>query len=789
MRTLFLFALFGASLSASAGFRPGDEVEFRQHFTGRQSPYLNSDIVVDAIPPGTKAVIIPETSPHYAGFADGIRYRNGKPYSIKLKITEGPYQGKELWIRYQDRNIVATGNRLQESVEEQFTEEVKQDQAKTALGEDAESDDEEVIRETKEVILFDNPTTGRKKRRGQDYVNFRGRDQRDIAIDPISEGTKGDVLERLRLRAGDRLKVKLISGPNKGAIVYVYQSHRGSNTFTVRRVTTEKRVNAEVKQSPLPDSKAVVEDKPVDPIASSPPASPHIRRTQPVETEPEESLANKPNYDRVPGIVLEAIRKAIGVAGKSKVEDDPDLTPKQEEERIKREFSEREIQDRSQCKEEFVSEIPFFVSSRTPGGSITEDHVYENIRESKTGGNPHGYLPSGSIVQVDEEWREKVGKVGGAVPVQVVSVPGEESMLTRSQVTAGERRGKVAQGRYTSNGKPRAKAGDRGFVYDKSLKRVGKSFGFIVNHSTLLMFMTPKGKSLPVFAGSALLPVMNSAGKYKVQKCCDEKRCRFDPIFKVARTADEIKSPKARDEVILASPPICSANVMESLRPVRMEDIESLMTFGQAARDEQLLMYDGKSFSEHDLLQYVASNGRMRIPFDQETWEGPYHSYHHRANEPDASAVGIDAFMPPNSACAFMSVLRNWRIDQGWDSRDYEIQWGDAGHGVYSSLRDHQSHGSGQCIDIRPIPKDANYRGGLTYRESDLSRTKKLIDFMVEAGGSSILYNDPKVYRNNRNVRYQAKHDDHIHVCFQERSPKVIEACSRYRSEVERDRN
>jgi hypothetical protein len=103
-----------------------------------------------------------------------------------------------------------------------------------------------------------------------------------------------------------------------------------------------------------------------------------------------------------------------------------------------------------------------------------------------------------------------------------------------------------------------------------------------------------------------------------------------------------------------------------------------------------------------------------------------------------------------------------------------QVQFGDMFH-----LRDwgpHRYHGAGRCIDIRPLKTEDNLMG-TSYRSTiyDREKTEKFINLLKKAGGTSVVFDDPKVPGVARTANQS--HADHIHVCFDPKSKIVKKTC------------
>lgn len=85
---------------------------------------------------------------------------------------------------------------------------------------------------------------------------------------------------------------------------------------------------------------------------------------------------------------------------------------------------------------------------------------------------------------------------------------------------------------------------------------------------------------------------------------------------------------------------------------------------------------------------------------------------------------------------------------------------------------DHDTHQSGQIVDVRPIRKDSKWGSGgnLNYNSPayDFDLTKEFIRLILKLYSTTTIYfNDQKVIREFKGiVSYVSNHDDHLHIMF-----------------------
>ena len=187
----------------------------------------------------------------------------------------------------------------------------------------------------------------------------------------------------------------------------------------------------------------------------------------------------------------------------------------------------------------------------------------------------------------------------------------------------------------------------------------------------------------------------------------------------------------------------------------------------------------GTSFNL-DKVELIDDQGLTKLPLDYESYDGkgmtgPFGSYHYSSDDKGAS----DVYSKPLTGCAFMKVLEQHQKSCKGDG--CQVQFGDLFH--LKSWGSHKFHGSGKCIDIRPL-KNQNSKTSLTYRSSKYDREKTLnfIKLLKDAGGSPIVFDDRKVineFPNRADIRptSDGSHSNHIHVCFDPKSSKVKKTC------------
>jgi len=456
------------------------------------------------------------------------------------------------------------------------------------------------------------------------------------------------------------------------------------------------------------------------------------------------------------------------------------------------------------CKRETSDVAPFYVSDEYRQG----DKVWENLRALEDDSKKKYYLPRGSIVYSPPELYEFEPDNTARVPIEVLSVPGKEyeNTLRKSRYYKDGWKPKVEFRRkiYGNKRLKRAEKGSKGFIDFRSLRRVTK-YTFIVKVDAP-MFPDASGK--PSNASSVKLKMQE--GKFVVDSCCvpapilasfpntlyedQEMNCFTKYIFETY----DAKGGHTGDVAYN----LATCNIAKYLLPVPNAAISPLENILRLTRDSALAGEVFESFGIEDLELFPSRNlwkrghkkptnepniTLMKFPLHKETGEGPYNTYHYNQDDTGNS----DAMIKPYAACGFMQVIK--AHNKECKSDGCTVMFGDMYHA--SNWGAHSSHGSGECVDIRPFRKaDDNKIGGVFYKSwdkrYDQEKTKDFMKLLIKAGGRPIFFNDPKLIKEFKKAdikkelrpdlgekwkhdRYPQKpsandssHDNHIHVCF-----------------------
>lgn len=429
------------------------------------------------------------------------------------------------------------------------------------------------------------------------------------------------------------------------------------------------------------------------------------------------------------------------------------------------------------CQNKLVEQAPFYVSSAYLQG----DKTYENLRSFNDQRLVDSYLPRRSIVSVRENAQELLKDPHALIAVEVVS-PADtdfhDTKLAESASTESSSRGLRRWSAHLSR-LDKAQAGTKGFLHSQALERVS-DYTFILKEDSPIV----KDLGLDANGVFALRPQMEM-GHYLVNECCyeehpsstwiapyypQEKRCARTYSFELIDQTGTYEAPLLLDTE--------NCEITQGLLPMQNDlgDIEEILTVLSLNKN------DNRDFrlSQFEVLD---SRGLVKLPLDYDDVvtlddgsvlgvSGPYDSFHYSPDDEGNS----DVYIKPYAACAFMQVLKTH--SEVCRTAGCQLQFGNLYHD--RSWGVHASHGSGDCIDVRPLKKEDGF-AGLTHWSSnyDSEKTQKLVELLKSAGAEPIFFNDPKVYRGDPAVRRLDHHDDHIHFCFKPDNDRVRQACDK----------
>jgi hypothetical protein len=416
------------------------------------------------------------------------------------------------------------------------------------------------------------------------------------------------------------------------------------------------------------------------------------------------------------------------------------------------------------CNEQSIAQPPFYVSDEYKQG----DRIWENFRNIDNDKKVDKYIPRGSIVYTPEEFIGREGS-SGRVPVKILSVPSSENEEKVRNSKSNRRNSiedKVADTKSLRGiNRKRVKVNDVGWIGSASL-REAKNHTFFVNKDTAI-FKSPGGITVN---DKQISLAFNEAG-YEILRCCTPDDFQ-GPITCFDKYKFKIQDLEGNDlESFYMGKLECS--FMQNLSPVSnrvIKPIQSILNLmrvesPQFAIDELELLPNNQTWSGYT--PRIRRSEMVKMPYDPETGEGPFNSFHYRPDDSQNS----DAYLKPTSQCALLQVLK--KHSETCTTTGCQVQMGDMYH--HDNWGSHESHDSGECIDIRPFRKNDNDNAGLTYRTTsryDRDKTKAFVKLLKDSGAKSIIFNDSQIPASRLN-----NHDNHIHVCFGENREKVKKTC------------
>jgi hypothetical protein len=396
----------------------------------------------------------------------------------------------------------------------------------------------------------------------------------------------------------------------------------------------------------------------------------------------------------------------------------------------------------AECERVTVDNGPFLVTSTVAMGN----KIYDNFRSLEDSSKKKAYIPMDSIVRDLRPDGLTNSKDGKYMPVEVLQTANlvRESYLKRSRMF-------FKQLTFWGKDLPRVKEGHHGYIHRESA-RPSKEYVYVLKDQSLLN-LGQNQQDLVV-----LSPKLKD-GKYAAKKCDNGDVIH---IFKAEVKSYNTVISESEFEVNMKQGE--GQALAQNLVAIQQDAASSLLSiFQYLYLDEDFSMYGPEN------LEYIHTLKLLKFPLDVETMQGPFSSYYYN---PDNSGYD-DIFIKRLSACAFISVLRDFH--NHYDGK-YEVAFGDMFHPL--EWKEHKSHKTGLCIDIRPVRNDGK-RGGLTYNDSSYSysATQKLISLSKKAGASSIYFNDPKIINSISGVSYMGGHNNHIHLCFND-TETVRKSCT-----------
>ncbi|MDA9793093.1 hypothetical protein N9B72_00775 [Bacteriovoracaceae bacterium] len=434
------------------------------------------------------------------------------------------------------------------------------------------------------------------------------------------------------------------------------------------------------------------------------------------------------------------------------------------------------------CSTHLSEKSPFDFRFASPEISSSQNNTiqYSPLKKDKK----HYRVNQGSVVRLNSEAYDLLNNdVEEYVKVEVIS----SAHKNLQDKTKDSLKMKSDTASYY---KSQAEIGFKGFIHEKNLGE-NKDLTYLVKNDSILLDI-PTLKDLPVVA---LRPKM-TAGKYNVEQCCDMEEikkseevdsmatlmimiqydirvmnnyCFDDILFDVVTSSNVSNKPIIEEFNITAFLKDRNENLnhiciheWNDVEPLRNVDTDFVLDFIAKVKEDDPEMIS-------DNLIYHYGKDMVQMPFDASSCKvsgsnrgclGPFGSWYY--NPDNANTSGSDEFINPRAGCVFTEVLKYWQKNKCPKDDGCQVQWGDMYH--KSTWGDHSTHKSGNCIDIRPMRKDAGGKYGLT-KDSyvyDRKKTEDFINVLNRAGASVLYFNDTQISGSS----FAPEHDDHIHVCF-----------------------
>jgi hypothetical protein len=413
----------------------------------------------------------------------------------------------------------------------------------------------------------------------------------------------------------------------------------------------------------------------------------------------------------------------------------------------------------TKCFDRYTTEAPFSVSDASGMGWKT----YENFRSKDNHRKKENIIPRRSIVKIKKGSEDFANSPNSYVPVEVLGVAQsdfhDENLKNSRLSVASSKKQKLKK----------VNVGKKGFIYSKSLKKADEYTYILKEDSPLLA-----DNGLTEMGVVAIRPDTNSDGEFLVNECCTHDNTTRDfiaPVCKKKYSFRLVYSDDSYGKSIDLDVNAC--NIADSLMPFKNKEVVAMMNFISSSSNS------GTNFNL-DKVEMIDDQGLTKIPLDYDSYDGqgmsgPFGSYHYNTDDKGAS----DVYSKPLTGCAFMKVLEQQQ--KSCKGAGCQVQFGNLFH--LKTWGTHQFHGSGKCIDIRPMKTDDS-KTSLTYKSSNYDREKTLnfIKLLKKAGGSPIVFDDRKVtneFPDRSDIRptSDGSHANHIHVCFDPKSTKVKKTC------------
>ncbi len=467
------------------------------------------------------------------------------------------------------------------------------------------------------------------------------------------------------------------------------------------------------------------------------------------------------------------------------------------------------------CEKEYTLIPPFAVSQKTRNnpGSFQKMFPKDSLIEDKN----LEFLPNGSIVRIEPGEVEEISEAlkrniiekgksnyidvlsNKLLPVEVVK---SNTMLTQQlsiQESIGKKR--INLKNIVKSDLNITKNNTKGFVHALALDIFKeKKNRFVISKNAPDFFAKDTLLNNKIITLKTKNDPSDGINKYQASKCCFYKNgsniCHYKDYQFVAEDIDTQKKFSFNYKKIETC---CGDDLFAYLRSIPDENPdEFIQSHFLLLEDEDyrtintgpinnLLMTKEFSKLEKQSSDEVASHSFMKLPlfhnlvfrepglkYDKTVYEAPFNSYHY--NPSGSSDESNDEWGKAVSMCAFLQTLRTWK--DTCEGVNCSVGIGHIYHPT--DLKVHQTHGSGECFDVRPFTNNPDHKyHRVSYKQKRYShdKTLKFIKLLRSAGAQNIYFNDPKIHKKFYYVRKSKGHDNHIHFCFPVESDKVYSTC------------
>lgn len=467
------------------------------------------------------------------------------------------------------------------------------------------------------------------------------------------------------------------------------------------------------------------------------------------------------------------------------------------------------------CEKEYTLIPPFAVSQKTRNNPSSFQKLFP--KNSLVEDNKLSFLPNGSIVRIEPGEVEEISELmkknllegdnknyleilsNKLLPVEVVK---SNTMLTqqlRIQESIGKKR--INLKKIVKSDLNIAQNSTKGFIHTLALDIFKeKKNRFVLSKNAPDFFAKDTLLNDKVITLKTRKDPEDGINKYQASKCCFYKSgsniCHFKDYQFVAK---DIQTGKKFSFNYKKIETCCGDDFFAFLRSVPEENSDEFIQTHFLLLDDKgyrkintgpinnLLVTKEFSKLEKQASDELAAHSFMKLPlfhnlvfrepgvnYDRTVYEAPFNSYHY--NPSGSSDESNDEWGKAVSMCAFLQTLKKWKETCKGVNCSVGI-----GH-IYhpTDLKVHQTHGSGECFDVRPFTDDPDHKyHRVSYKQKRYSRkmTLDFIKILRAAGARNIYFNDPNIHKKHFYVRKSKGHDNHIHFCYPVESDKVYTTC------------